>query len=85
MVLKNDFENYVNPTSVVWQTPETDYWKNYLYNLLNDHFIATNSLIVKRLLNNFEKELKNFKQVCPIEMLDKLENPITLKMNKKIS
>ncbi len=83
--LKNDFENYVNPTSVVWQTPETDYWKNYLYNLLNDHYIATNSLIVKRLLNNFEKELKNFKQICPIEMLDKLENPITLKMNKKIS
>ena len=27
----------------------------------------------------FENELKNFVQVCPKEMLDKLENPITLK------
>ena len=33
-----------------------------------------------------EKELLNFKQVCPIEMLDKLDNPITLKSNiKKVS
>ena len=30
---------------------------------------------------NFDKELKNFYQVCPKEMLDKLDNPIT---NKKI-
>jgi glutamate synthase (NADPH/NADH) large chain len=83
---KNQFENYVNPASVVWQIPETDYWKNYLFNLLNNHLIATNSLVAKKLLHNFDEELKNFKQVCPIEMLDKLNNPITLKMkNKKIS
>jgi len=25
-----EFENYVNPSSVIWQIPETDYWKNYL-------------------------------------------------------
>jgi glutamate synthase (NADPH) large chain len=37
-------------------------------------------------INNFEKELFNFKQICPIEMLDKLENPITLKsIVKKVS
>ena len=83
--LKNEFEKYVNPASVVWQIPETDYWKKYLYNLLNIHLIETNSLITKRLVSNFDEELKNFKQVCPIEMLDKLDNPITLKMNKKIS
>ena len=48
--------------------------------------MATNSLVAKKLVHNFDKELKNFKQVCPIEMLDKLNNPITLKMkNKKIS
>ena len=28
---------------------------------------------------NEENEINNFKQVCPVEMLDKLENPITLK------
>ena len=33
----------------------------------------------KKILENFDIELKKFKQVCPIEMLDKLDNPITLK------
>ena len=33
------------------------------------------------ILNDFSNEIKNFKQICPIEMLDKLENPISLKKN----
>ena len=37
----------------------------------------------KKILENFEDELKNFKQVCPIEMLDKLDNPISLKPHIK--
>ena len=32
------------------------------------------------ILNN---ELKKFKQICPIEMLDKLDNPISLKHSVK--
>jgi len=28
---------------------------------------------------NFDHEVKNFRQVCPKEMLDKLPNPLTLK------
>ena len=34
-------------------------------------------------LDNFKGELKNFKQICPIEMLDKLKNPISLKTSVK--
>ena len=46
----------------------------------------TKSAIAEKILKNFEKELKYFKQVCPIEMLDKLDNPITLKsVVKKVS
>tara|TARA_B100001123_G_scaffold450649_1_gene622750 strand:- start:816 stop:3851 length:3036 start_codon:yes stop_codon:yes gene_type:complete len=76
---KNEFENYVNSNSVVWQTPETDYWKNYLNNLINEHFFETQSQIAKVILKNFENEVKKFKQICPKEMLDKLNNPLTLK------
>ena len=36
-------------------------------------------LIDEEILLNFKDEVKNFKQVCPKEMLDKLSNPITLK------
>ena len=33
----------------------------------------------KEILDDFENKINNFKQVCPVEMLYKLENPITLK------
>ena len=33
----------------------------------------------KKIIDNFENELANFVQVCPKEMIDKLENPISLK------
>ncbi len=71
-----EFENYVNPSSVVWQTPETDYWINCLRNLINEHFRETQSKLAKKILANFNVELKNFQQVCPKEMLDKLSNPL---------
>jgi glutamate synthase (NADPH/NADH) large chain len=74
-----EFENYVNPNSVIWQTPETDYWKNYLKNLINEHFNETQSQIAQKILLNFNNEIQNFRQVCPNEMLDKLLNPLTLK------
>ena len=76
---ENTFENFVNPASVTWQKPETKYWKEKLKSLIQDHLKETESVIAKEILNDFENEINNFKQVCPLEMLDKLENPITLK------
>ena len=73
-----DFENYVNSNSVVWQVPETDYWKNYLKNLISEHFKETKSKIAHKILQNYNMEVKKFKQVCPKEMLDKLPNPLSL-------
>ena len=73
------FENYVNPTSVIWQKPETKYWKEKLRLLLDEYSAETNSEIAKKVLDNFSNEINNFKQVCPLEMLDKLENPVSLK------
>ena len=78
---KNIFENYVNSASVVWQKPETKYWKNRLKTLLEEYNVETGSKISKNILENFSKEVENFKQICPIEMLNKLENPITVKKN----
>tara|TARA_B100000686_G_scaffold354913_1_gene468149 strand:- start:758 stop:5257 length:4500 start_codon:yes stop_codon:yes gene_type:complete len=75
-----EFENYVNPNSIVWQLPETEYWKNYLKNLINEHFKETQSKVAKKILEDFNYEIKNFKQVCPKEMLNKLSNPLSLKV-----
>ena len=78
---ENQFDKKVNPESVVWQTPETKFWIEHLKKLIQDHAIETNSTISKKIVKNFENEINNFVQVCPKEMLDKLENPIS---NKKL-
>ena len=84
--VKDQFENFANPTSIIWQQIETDHWKSFLKEKLNEFFKETNSELAKKIFDNFEDELKNFKQICPIEMLDKLDNPITLKsIIKKVS
>ena len=75
----NQFEKKANPETIVWQPLETEYWKNCLKNLVQEHFDETKSNLSKRIVENFDKEIINFIQVCPKEMLDKLENPITLK------
>ena len=78
---ENQFHKKVNPESVVWQTPETKFWIEHLRKLIQEHAIETNSTISKKIVENFENEINNFVQVCPKEMLDKLENPIS---NKKL-
>ena len=75
----NNFANFANPNSIIWQPIETNYWKNFLKDKLKEFFTETNSKIAKKILSNFENELQNFIQVCPIEMLDKLEHPIPIK------
>ena len=56
--------------------------------LLTEKYL-NNLLIFKEydsIINNFDEEIRNFKQICPIEMLDKLDNPISLRpITKKVS
>ena len=63
----------------MWQTPETNYWITYLKNLVQEHCKETNSEFSKKIIENFDKEISNFIQVCPKEMIDKLKNPISLR------
>jgi glutamate synthase (NADPH/NADH) large chain len=77
-----EFEKKVNTETVVWQSIETEYWVNFLRKLVLEHSKETGSALSQNIINNFDEEIKNFVQVCPKEMLDKLENPITL--NKTI-
>ena len=80
---KNEFENFANPASIIWQSVETDYWKEFLKESIKDFESKTSSKKAKKIIENFDVELKNFKQVCPIEMLDKLDNPISLRPHTK--
>ncbi len=80
-----EFDKYVNSETVLWQKLETKYWIQFLKNKIEEYYKETNSSIASKILNNFDEEINNFQQVCPIEMLDKLENPITLKNIKAVS
>tara|TARA_B100001121_G_C18680013_1_gene618112 strand:+ start:1 stop:1818 length:1818 start_codon:yes stop_codon:yes gene_type:complete len=82
---ENTFQNKVNPESIIWQKLETKYWIDKLKKLLQKHYEETNSEVSKKILENFDKEIINFNQVCPKEMLNKLENPITNKQTNLAS
>ena len=74
-----EFEKKVNQDSVVWQNIETEYWIKFLKELISEHSRETGSYLSKKIIDNFDNELQHFIQVCPKEMINKLENPITLK------
>ena len=75
----DEFEKKANPETIIWQRPETEYWMNFLKNLIRQHHIETGSNISENIFNDFENKVKKFYQICPKEMLDKLANPITEK------
>ncbi len=81
--LNQQFEKKVNSETVVWQKPETEHWINYLKNLIIEHYTETNSKIAEKIINNFNEEINNFIQICPKEMINKLKNPLTKKLNFK--
>uniref|UniRef100_UPI000AA02B24 GltB/FmdC/FwdC-like GXGXG domain-containing protein n=1 Tax=Pelagibacter ubique TaxID=198252 RepID=UPI000AA02B24 len=81
--ISKNFIKKVNPESVVWQQVETEFWIDNLKNLLIDHAKNTDSKLSNKILKDFDNQLKNFIQVCPKEMLDKLDNPITFKKTIK--
>ncbi len=46
---------------------------------MSEHFNETGSTLSKAIIDNFSQELENFIQVCPKEMIDKLQYPLSLK------
>ena len=76
---KNTFEKFANPSSIIWQPVETEYWKRYLKKMIIEFYNETKSVVANKIIIDFENELNKFIQVCPIEMLDKLEHPISTK------
>ncbi|MDP6814594.1 MAG: glutamate synthase large subunit [Alphaproteobacteria bacterium] len=71
------FERQVNADSVVWQPIRAAHWEAVVRRLITDHVAETQSNFAKRLLNDWDRELAKFVQVCPKEMLDKLSHPLS--------
>ena len=54
-----------------------DHWEDQLHTLVGRHLKETGSRKAERLLQRWTKEIGNFIQICPKEMLDKLPYPIS--------
>ena len=76
---KVEFERKVNTETVIYQRIETEHWNLFLKDLIQKHFEETKSKLAEKIINDFENEKNYFYQVCPREMLDKLENPLNSK------
>jgi glutamate synthase (NADPH) large chain len=74
------FAQHVNPDTVVWQRVETAHWQNVLKALIEEHRLETSSVLATQMLAQWDRELENFWQVVPIEMVSRLAQPLTEKV-----
>ena len=68
----------LNSETVVTCPVTVPHWENQLHGLIARHLEETGSQHASDILQNWDVEKAHFVQVCPIEMLDKLEHPVTL-------
>lgn len=66
----------INEDNVVYQRISSDYWAGVVKNMVADHANYTQSPLAQSLVADWDWELGKFYQVCPKEMLNKLEHPL---------
>jgi glutamate synthase (NADPH/NADH) large chain len=71
-------QEVMNLESIVISRVEIDHWKIELRSLIEKHANETESRRAIEILRNWETEVKNFVQICPKEMLNKISHPISL-------
>ncbi|HTW35997.1 MAG TPA: glutamate synthase large subunit, partial [Rhizomicrobium sp.] len=74
------FERHVNADTVLWQRVETTHWQNVLKALVEEHRAETGSVLATQMLAQWDRELGNFWQVVPLEMVSRLAQPLTEKV-----
>jgi len=66
----------INRESVVTCPVTVEHWENELKGLVTRHAEETGSRKAKEILQYWAQEKDKFVQICPLEMLNKLEHPI---------
>ncbi len=67
----------INDESVVYQRIQSSFWADDLKAMVQEHYDQTSSPLAERLLAHWDMELAHFWQVCPKEMINKLEHPLS--------
>jgi glutamate synthase (NADPH) large chain len=71
------FAAHANPESIVWQRLDSAHWEGVLRDLVEQHAEHTSSKWSTTLLEDWERWRGHFWQVCPREMLGRLEHPLS--------
>ena len=72
-----EFPSYVNPDQVIWQRIDSNFWEARLRALIAEHVTETQSRFARRLINDWALERDRFWQVVPKEMLGRLAQPLS--------
>lgn len=71
------FQSRVNPESVVWRRVSSAFWEQKLKDLIAEHALETSSPLAQEILRSWDLSLERFWQICPKEMLNRLEHPLS--------
>ena len=74
---QNNFASKINPETVLFQKVASAYWAGQLHSLISEHLTETQSPRAQSILQGFDYELHHFWQVCPKEMVARLEYPLS--------
>ncbi|HRD47083.1 MAG TPA: glutamate synthase large subunit, partial [Caulobacter sp.] len=66
----------VNPDSVVIQRLASPHWEEQLKRLIREHARETGSAFAEGLINDWDRMREHFWQVCPKEMVGRIDHPL---------
>ena len=75
-------EELMNMETLVTCPVRTAHWEGELRGLIERHLEETSSVKAAEILQHWETEKQNFIQICPKEMLDKIEHPLGTEAKK---
>jgi glutamate synthase (NADPH/NADH) large chain len=73
----DDFERRANPESIVWQRFASSHWEMRAKSLIAEHAVMTDSKWANTILDDWDRWRLRFWQICPKEMLTRLEHPLS--------
>ncbi|MEX2517924.1 MAG: glutamate synthase large subunit, partial [Paracoccaceae bacterium] len=79
------FESRANPESIVWRRIESRHWEQTLQTLIIDHAAETGSPLAQDILRDWDEALPYFWQICPKEMLTRLQHPLSDEVEARIA
>ena len=70
------FETRANPENIAWTRLASAHWTGVLKDLIEEHLAETGSPLAEDILRNWDITAGKFWQICPKEMLERIQHPL---------